>query len=128
MKFGIICAMQEEIKELKAALKNNQTKMLGDKEYFAGQIDGQDVVLVESESARLRLRLLLSIWQWTLPLTSLSTLVQLAGLAKACMLAMWWFLQRRPIMMLTRQHLAMNTASCRKKRLVSKPHSNGAVP
>ena len=48
MKFGIICAMQEEIKELKAALKNNQTKMLGDKEYFAGQIDGQDVVLVES--------------------------------------------------------------------------------
>mgnify|MGYP000494273674 FL=1 len=48
MKFGIICAMQEEIKELKAALKNNQTKMLGDKEYFAGRIDGQDVVLVES--------------------------------------------------------------------------------
>ena len=48
MKFGIICAMQEEIKELKAALKNNQTKTLGDKEYFAGQIAGQDVVLVES--------------------------------------------------------------------------------
>ena len=48
MKFGIICAMQEEIKELKAALKNNRTKTLGDKEYFAGQIDGQDVVLVES--------------------------------------------------------------------------------
>ena len=30
MKFGIICAMQEEIKELKAALKNNRTKTLGD--------------------------------------------------------------------------------------------------
>ncbi|MDF9445189.1 5'-methylthioadenosine/S-adenosylhomocysteine nucleosidase, partial [Limosilactobacillus mucosae] len=48
MKFGIICAMQEEIKELKAALSNAQTTTLGDKEYFSGQIDGQAVVLVES--------------------------------------------------------------------------------
>ena len=36
MKFGIICAMQEEIKELKAALKNNQTKTLGDKIQLVG--------------------------------------------------------------------------------------------
>ncbi|MFR0580424.1 5'-methylthioadenosine/adenosylhomocysteine nucleosidase [Limosilactobacillus mucosae] len=48
MKIGIICAMQEEIKELKGALSNAQTTTLGDKEYFSGQIDGQAVVLVES--------------------------------------------------------------------------------
>lgn len=48
MRFGIICAMPEEIKELKAQLKNESTKKIGGKDYYFGQISGQDVVLVES--------------------------------------------------------------------------------
>lgn len=114
MKFGIICAMQEEIKELKAALKIIGPRRWAIKSTLPVKLMVKTSYWLNLGSARLRLRLLLSIWQWTLPLTSLSILVQLAGLAKACMLAMWWFLQRRPIMMLTRLLLAMNTASCRK--------------
>lgn len=48
MKFGIICAMPEEIKELTAVLEQPQVKQLGGKKYFEGQINAQDVVLVES--------------------------------------------------------------------------------
>lgn len=48
MKFGVICAMPEEIKELTAALENKQITTLGGKKYYEGQISGQNVVLVES--------------------------------------------------------------------------------
>ena len=48
MKFGIICAMPEEIKELTAALENEQVKEIGGKKYYSGQIDNQNVILVES--------------------------------------------------------------------------------
>lgn len=48
MKFGVICAMQEELKELRAALRDEKITTLGGKEYFAGTIDNQSVVLVES--------------------------------------------------------------------------------
>ena len=40
--------MPEEIKELKAQLTNESTKQIGGKDYYFGQISGQDVVLVES--------------------------------------------------------------------------------
>lgn len=48
MRFGIICAMPEEIKELTAKLANQETKTIGGKDYLFGQIDNQEVVLVES--------------------------------------------------------------------------------
>ena len=48
MRFGIICAMPEGIRELKAQLTNESTKQIGGKDYYFGQISGQDVVLVES--------------------------------------------------------------------------------
>lgn len=48
MKFGIICAMPEEIKELTAALENEQVKEVGGKKYYSGQINNQYVTLVES--------------------------------------------------------------------------------
>ncbi|WP_137597179.1 5'-methylthioadenosine/adenosylhomocysteine nucleosidase [Paucilactobacillus kaifaensis] len=48
MKFGIICAMPEEIKELVAVLENKTETQLGGKNYFEGQINSQKVVLVES--------------------------------------------------------------------------------
>lgn len=48
MKFGIICAMPEEIKELTAALENEQVKEICGKKYYSGQIDNQNVILVES--------------------------------------------------------------------------------
>lgn len=48
MRFGIICAMPEEIKELKAQLVGGVAKRIGGKDYFMGQISGQDIVLVES--------------------------------------------------------------------------------
>lgn len=48
MRFGIICAMPEELKELKQQLTDQTTKLIGGKEYLTGQISNQDVVLVES--------------------------------------------------------------------------------
>ena len=48
MRFGIICAMPEEIKELTAKLSDKQEKKIGGKSYFFGKINNQDVVLVES--------------------------------------------------------------------------------
>ncbi|WP_373841664.1 5'-methylthioadenosine/adenosylhomocysteine nucleosidase [Limosilactobacillus sp.] len=48
MKFGIICAMPEEIKELTARLSDKQVETIGGKDYLSGKISDQDVVLVES--------------------------------------------------------------------------------
>lgn len=47
-KIGIICAMQEEIKELLAALDHDEVHQLSGKEYHVGTISGQAVILVES--------------------------------------------------------------------------------
>lgn len=48
MKFGIICAMPEEIKELAARLSDKQVETIGGKDYLQGKISNQEVVLVES--------------------------------------------------------------------------------
>lgn len=48
MRFGIICAMPEEIKELTAQLTDRQETKLGGKNYLSGKISNQEVVLVES--------------------------------------------------------------------------------
>lgn len=48
MKFGIICAMPEEIKELTASLSDKQVETIGGKDYLQGKISNQEVVLVES--------------------------------------------------------------------------------
>lgn len=48
MKFGIICAMPEEIKELIAKLADEKVTACGGKDYHAGTLSGQEVVLVES--------------------------------------------------------------------------------
>lgn len=48
MRFGIICAMPEEIKELKAQLVGEEVKEIGGKKYYFGEISGQAVVLCES--------------------------------------------------------------------------------
>lgn len=48
MKYGIICAMEEEIKELLANLKEVQEQNIGDMHYYAGKIFDNDVVLVQS--------------------------------------------------------------------------------
>ncbi|GKT03561.1 5'-methylthioadenosine/adenosylhomocysteine nucleosidase [Furfurilactobacillus sp. WILCCON 0119] len=48
MKFGILCAMEEEIKELTAQLADEQIVTVGNIDFFTGTISGQDVVLVQS--------------------------------------------------------------------------------
>ena len=48
MKFGIICAMPEELKELLEQIENVTEKEIGGKKYYSGTIAGQNVVLVES--------------------------------------------------------------------------------
>lgn len=48
MKFGIICAMQEELKTLLEHLDQDSQTDVGGKIYYAGTIDGVAVVLVES--------------------------------------------------------------------------------
>jgi len=48
MKYGVICAMPEEIKELIDALEYKQEIELGSKTYYEGMISNQAVVLVES--------------------------------------------------------------------------------
>ena len=47
-KIGIICAMQEEIKELLAAMDNDEVHHLSGKDYHVGELFGQPVILVES--------------------------------------------------------------------------------
>ncbi|WP_429971243.1 5'-methylthioadenosine/adenosylhomocysteine nucleosidase [Fructilactobacillus sp. Tb1] len=46
--FGIICAMDEEIKELKAALDNEEEIVIGTLPFYKGTISGKNVVLVKS--------------------------------------------------------------------------------
>lgn len=48
MKFGIICAMPEELKALHEQLSNEVDQEIGGKHYLSGQIGQADVVLVES--------------------------------------------------------------------------------
>lgn len=48
MKFGIICAMPEELKELLNHLENEKINEIGGKKYYEGTISNQSVVLVES--------------------------------------------------------------------------------
>ena len=48
MKYGIICAMEEEIKALRAQLTHSTEKTLGGIAFYAGQLNGHDVVLVRS--------------------------------------------------------------------------------
>ncbi|CAM2826481.1 5'-methylthioadenosine/adenosylhomocysteine nucleosidase [Fructilactobacillus fructivorans] len=46
--FGIICAMDEEIKSLKSALKDEKEKDINGIKFYDGTIDGQHVILVKS--------------------------------------------------------------------------------
>ena len=46
MRYGIICAMDEEIKELVANLDKREDKEIKGLLFYTGQIKGQDVVLV----------------------------------------------------------------------------------
>lgn len=48
MKFGVICAMPEELKELLAQLNDKQEHQLAGKKYYEGTIGQATVVLVES--------------------------------------------------------------------------------
>ncbi|GAB6092310.1 5'-methylthioadenosine/adenosylhomocysteine nucleosidase [Furfurilactobacillus curtus] len=48
MKFGILCAMDEEIKSLLAHLTDQQTTAIGQVDFYTGTISGHDVVLVRS--------------------------------------------------------------------------------
>ncbi|VDG20759.1 5'-methylthioadenosine/adenosylhomocysteine nucleosidase [Lactiplantibacillus mudanjiangensis] len=48
MKFGIICAMEEELKTLREALQGEQIKPIKDITFYEGTIDNQAVVLVQS--------------------------------------------------------------------------------
>lgn len=48
MKFGILCAMDEEIKELQDQLQDEQTVTVGKVDFFTGSISGSEVVLVRS--------------------------------------------------------------------------------
>ncbi|WP_203641904.1 5'-methylthioadenosine/adenosylhomocysteine nucleosidase [Levilactobacillus andaensis] len=48
MTFGILCAMEEEIKELHDALENGTTTVIHGLEFYQGTIHGQSVVLVQS--------------------------------------------------------------------------------
>ncbi|KRM72523.1 5'-methylthioadenosine/adenosylhomocysteine nucleosidase [Lacticaseibacillus brantae] len=48
MKIGVICAMEEEIRELLAVQTEQTETVIGNQHYFSGKINGQDVTLVES--------------------------------------------------------------------------------
>ncbi|MBW1605424.1 5'-methylthioadenosine/adenosylhomocysteine nucleosidase [Lactobacillus sp. Sy-1] len=48
MKYGILCAMDEEIKSLHDSLANETTKNIKGIDFFAGTINGESVVLVKS--------------------------------------------------------------------------------
>jgi len=48
MKFGIICAMEEELKTLREALRDERVVAIKDITFYDGTIDGQEVVLVQS--------------------------------------------------------------------------------
>ena len=48
MKYGIICAMEEEIKTLVEKLADKQEQSIADMKYYTGTINGHEVVLVQS--------------------------------------------------------------------------------
>lgn len=48
MKYGILCAMEEEIKELRAKLTAPEEREYGGVPFYSGKINGNDVVLVRS--------------------------------------------------------------------------------
>lgn len=48
MKYGILCAMDEEIATLKAALTDEHVVNVSGIDFYEGTISGQDVVLVRS--------------------------------------------------------------------------------
>lgn len=48
MKYGIICAMEEEIKTLVEKFADKQEQSIADMKYYTGTINGHEVVLVQS--------------------------------------------------------------------------------
>ncbi|KRM87941.1 5'-methylthioadenosine/adenosylhomocysteine nucleosidase [Lacticaseibacillus thailandensis] len=48
MKIGVICAMEEEIRELLAVLEDQEEAVVASQHYYHGHIHGQEVTLVES--------------------------------------------------------------------------------
>ena len=48
MKYGIICAMEEEIKTLVEKLADKKEQSIADMNYYTGTINGHEVVLVQS--------------------------------------------------------------------------------
>ena len=48
IKVGVICAMEEEIRTLLAKQTHQQETVIASQHYFEGQIDGIDVILVQS--------------------------------------------------------------------------------
>lgn len=48
MKYGIICAMEEEIKELRAQLTNANEEKIANMIFYSGQINDHEVVLVRA--------------------------------------------------------------------------------
>ena len=48
MKYGIICAMEEEIKELRAQLTNANEENIANMIFYSGQINDYEVVLVRA--------------------------------------------------------------------------------
>lgn len=48
MKYGIICAMEEEIKELRAQLTNANEENIANMIFYSGQINNHEVVLVRA--------------------------------------------------------------------------------
>lgn len=48
MKYGIICAMEEEIKELRARLTNANEENIANMIFYSGQINDHEVVLVRA--------------------------------------------------------------------------------
>lgn len=48
MKYGIICAMEEEIKELRAQLTNANEENIANMIFYSGQINDHEVVLVRA--------------------------------------------------------------------------------
>ncbi|WP_461224188.1 5'-methylthioadenosine/adenosylhomocysteine nucleosidase [Lacticaseibacillus suihuaensis] len=47
MKLGVICAMEEEIRTLRAQLNNEQAQQFASQQYYQGTIEGIEVVMVE---------------------------------------------------------------------------------
>ena len=46
MRYGIICAMDEELKDLLENLEDRTDKEVGGTEFYTGKIKGKEVVLV----------------------------------------------------------------------------------